>query len=409
MIRTPAPPFDRPGRAGPDPGSRAPAPGDRPGQPAARAAGIDRIERRLRASLGRRTPAGAQRLDLVEHAARPRHLPAGAAGASRTLPPGSPCSGWPGGCSAPGPTPDEVQQILRGLPHNVTTEMDLELWRLADADPRATRPRRRAFADGPPSELARPIARGHAARRSRRTGSTASWPVRPPGGRRDRPRHAALVRRPQPPDRRGGATICGWTTRRWPRTPCSPRRQRAAEAMVTTLTVGRRHAAGCAARPCASRCAGPGELAGLRERRSTCSCWPWPRMRASSPGSATSSCAQRPDRRADDVFLLDLSRTRRGGCAARTSTSWSTARQAAYARETAPPAHTAGAALRRHRARGGRGHRRAARRGSGRQPGLGRHHHRSRPGSSSTRSAPTWSRARSSSPRPPTRAGPRCS
>ena len=32
--------------------------------------------------------------------------------------------------------PDELQEVLRGLPHNVTTEMDLELWRAHRADPR---------------------------------------------------------------------------------------------------------------------------------------------------------------------------------------------------------------------------------------------------------------------------------
>ena len=35
--------------------------------------------------------------------------------------------------------PDELQTVLRGLPHNVTTEMDLELWQLTDADPRRRR------------------------------------------------------------------------------------------------------------------------------------------------------------------------------------------------------------------------------------------------------------------------------
>jgi len=40
--------------------------------------------------------------------------------------------------------PDELQEVLRGLPHNVTTEMDLELWRLTDQI-RDDEPSRAAF------------------------------------------------------------------------------------------------------------------------------------------------------------------------------------------------------------------------------------------------------------------------
>jgi pyruvate,water dikinase len=50
-------------------------------------------------------------------------------------------------------TGDELQSVLRGLPHNPTTDMDLQLWELAQrlrADPAA----RRAFADDPPERLA---------------------------------------------------------------------------------------------------------------------------------------------------------------------------------------------------------------------------------------------------------------
>jgi pyruvate,water dikinase len=49
--------------------------------------------------------------------------------------------------------PRELEAVLRGLPHNVTTEMDLELWHLAVAiggDPAS----RRAFLDNSPVELA---------------------------------------------------------------------------------------------------------------------------------------------------------------------------------------------------------------------------------------------------------------
>jgi len=94
-------------------------------------AGIARIERRLRASLV--VPAGLsseQRLDLVERRLgtdvfllMPRVFGYAVGGfvllalARRLL--------------ADLARPGEVQQIQRGLPHNVTTEMDLELWRLS--------------------------------------------------------------------------------------------------------------------------------------------------------------------------------------------------------------------------------------------------------------------------------------
>jgi len=42
--------------------------------------------------------------------------------------------------------PDELQQVLRGLPHNVTTEMDLKLWALTE-EIRSDGPSREAFTD----------------------------------------------------------------------------------------------------------------------------------------------------------------------------------------------------------------------------------------------------------------------
>jgi pyruvate,water dikinase len=55
--------------------------------------------------------------------------------------------------------PRELEAVLRGLPHNVTTMMDLELWQLAvslGGDPEA----RRAFTELPPAELASRYHRG---------------------------------------------------------------------------------------------------------------------------------------------------------------------------------------------------------------------------------------------------------
>ena len=54
---------------------------------------------------------------------------------------------------------DSLQPVLRGLPNNVTTEMDLELWDLAE-DIRNDAHSAAAFADSPPAELAGRFGRG---------------------------------------------------------------------------------------------------------------------------------------------------------------------------------------------------------------------------------------------------------
>ena len=116
------------------------------------------------------------------------------------------------------PSPATCRPCCAGLPHNVTTEMDLELWRLAE--------RIRADAD---------VGRGVRERRRRdrwpaRTGparcppspSTVwrnSSPLRAPGRRRDRPRHAPLGRRPDATSSACSPTTCGSTTR-----TCAPDR-----------------------------------------------------------------------------------------------------------------------------------------------------------------------------------------
>jgi pyruvate,water dikinase len=48
--------------------------------------------------------------------------------------------------------PGELQTVLRGLPHNVTTEMDLELWQLTQRI-RADHDSAQAFGEGSPAEL----------------------------------------------------------------------------------------------------------------------------------------------------------------------------------------------------------------------------------------------------------------
>jgi pyruvate,water dikinase len=85
----------------------------------------DEIRRRL--SLPE-TATPAERLDLIERALAAEIFP--------LAPPGLACAA-PGfamlalGGKLAGARPGELQTVLRGLPHNVTTTMDLELWRLA--------------------------------------------------------------------------------------------------------------------------------------------------------------------------------------------------------------------------------------------------------------------------------------
>jgi phosphohistidine swiveling domain-containing protein len=115
---------------------------------------IDRVERQLRRSFT--LPANAtagQRLDFVQQrlggqmfTLMPRVISYAvggllALGAARRL---------LRGIAMPG----ELQQVLRGLPHNVTTEMDLKLWELTQSI-REDEPSREAFTTFPVEELAR--------------------------------------------------------------------------------------------------------------------------------------------------------------------------------------------------------------------------------------------------------------
>ena len=103
----------------------------------------------------------------------------------------------PRGAAAAAPTPPAPswQAVLRGLPHNVTTEMDLELWRLAQrirADAEAARVAARA----PPDRLAGALPRRHAAADAAARRAGVPGRLRAPRRRRDRPGRAALGRRP---------------------------------------------------------------------------------------------------------------------------------------------------------------------------------------------------------------------
>ncbi len=83
----------------------------------------------------------AERLDFAERTLSedcvpmlPRVMPAAAAGLAML--------GAAGALLGKDAGADDLQTVLRGLPHNVTTEMDLALWDLAGRDPRG--PRRRS-------------------------------------------------------------------------------------------------------------------------------------------------------------------------------------------------------------------------------------------------------------------------
>jgi pyruvate,water dikinase len=101
---------------------------------------VDRVGRRLRAKLT--MPAGssgARRLEHVQHLLAtsiipimPRVTPVAATGFL--------AQALAGKLAGADLEPDEKHEVLRALPHNVTTEMDLELWALATrlrADPAA--------------------------------------------------------------------------------------------------------------------------------------------------------------------------------------------------------------------------------------------------------------------------------
>ncbi|HET8657543.1 MAG TPA: PEP/pyruvate-binding domain-containing protein [Micromonosporaceae bacterium] len=108
--------------------------------PSAARRAVDRAAVRRRALLrqpGATTPAA--RLDLAEHAllhqvvpVTPTILPVAAVGFAML--------GVAGRLLGPDARPGDLQTVLRGLPHNVTTEMDLALWQLVTrvrADPAA--------------------------------------------------------------------------------------------------------------------------------------------------------------------------------------------------------------------------------------------------------------------------------
>ena len=128
-------------------------------RPAAARRRVDLVGRRLRSRLT--VPAGASASQRLDHAQRLLHtavvpimptvVPAAGAGFLALA--------LAGKLARNDIEPGELAEVLRGLPHNVTTEMDLELWSLA-ATIRADAPAAAALDEATPAVLAHRYASG---------------------------------------------------------------------------------------------------------------------------------------------------------------------------------------------------------------------------------------------------------
>ena len=316
---------------------------------------IGRIERRLRGSLTLPANASpAQRLDLVEDRLgqdmfllMPTVFSYAATGllllrlARRLL-----------GDLA---RPEELQVVLRGLPHNVTTEMDLELWQVATqirgGSGCGPRPGRPAAGHGGPG-----VSGPDAAARRPAGHHRLPAPLRSPRRGRDRPRRAALVGGPEPHHRHDRQLPAADRSRAGPAGPVPPGTAgRGGDDHRTGRSGGSAQPApGPADRlraapgPPADRAAGEPEVSADRgpEQRCATTC-------SRSAGRWSSRAASTA---ADDIFFLDYAEARRALDGERFA-DLVAERRAAYAVETAAAPCPAAADERRHRARG-RGHRR---------------------------------------------------
>jgi pyruvate,water dikinase len=128
-------------------------------RPAAARERVERIGTEMAARLALpETATATERLDHVERALGreiiamgPQLLPAAAAGLGML--------GVAGPLLGEDATATELQTVLRGLPHNVTTVMDLELWRLASTIRKDETAARRLLGE-PTAELARSFREG---------------------------------------------------------------------------------------------------------------------------------------------------------------------------------------------------------------------------------------------------------
>ena len=298
-----------------------------------------------------------------------------------------------------------VHEVLRGLPHNVTTEMDLELWALATRLDQASAA---ALHAAPPAELAE---RFHARALPPVLQRELAAFLAEHGHRTAAEIDLGMPRWSDDPTHVLGS-LANYLRLDRPADHPDARFARGAAAAEAAVARGRRRGAAALR----------GARAGHRPRAA-------PHAR-SSPGMREThkdylvrllahARAQLAIRRrrtgraavcsttADDVFFLDLREVAAAldGADQRAIVA---DRREEYDRElrrrhvprvllsdgTEPEAEHAAP---------------ATRGGAGRHPGLGRHRHRRRAGGARPGRTPTWSRARSSSRRPPTPAGPRCS
>ena len=198
------------------------------GLPLARPAGPAQVERTPAAArrtrrLGRAGGRRARLPDPTRSRSRRRCCPPRLAGLGAL-------GCWPGGsCGELATTRIELETVLRGLPDNVTTEMDLQLWELAGAvraDPAAAE----ALLGTDAAELAPRYRARHSAAGAAAGADGVPRRLRASGRRRDRPRHAALVGGSDAPARCAGRLPAAGRDRRCPRPRSSrtapPRRRR---------------------------------------------------------------------------------------------------------------------------------------------------------------------------------------
>ena len=207
--------------------------------------------------------------------------------------------------------PGQLQGVLRGLPNNVTTEMDLELWRLT-VRIRGDRAAAEMLASAATADLAREVHRRHPAACPAGRSCRVSRQVRPPSGRRDRSRHAPLVRRPEPHPR-GAREL---SAIRGPRAGAGRRvrgqqRELEADDRPAGGRGGSQGALARAGRPVRARphpCSSPGSA------RYPSTTWfsPSRRSAGTSPRWAEALAADRRIDTADDVFFLTIAEARSG-------------------------------------------------------------------------------------------------
>ncbi len=229
----------------------------------ARPAAARRYLERLAAAGPRRSSAlpagtpGEQRLDDVERALS-RTLPDRAAHVPGLAVRAGPAARGPGRRRSTRWTPRLADEVLRSLPHNVTSEMDLELWALASPGARdaasaaalSGTPGGRAGRSGTGRGALPRAAAGRAGRLPRAGTGTVRWP---------RSTSACPAGPTIPPTCSGcWPTTCGWTTRAGSGRPVRP--GRAGRRGDDLRGRGRRAAplARRARRWCAGCCAGPG-------------------------------------------------------------------------------------------------------------------------------------------------------